>query len=88
MEKPRPVELWTALLVTIPIVVIGGINKQMVPNYKEKGIDGVAVVSAIVSQPDVKAAVKEMWKLNVSFRRLSGNCYTNPIWAKAFGSMP
>lgn len=42
---------------------IGGINKQTVPNYKEKGIDGIAVVSAIVSQPDVKVAVKEMWKL-------------------------
>lgn len=63
MEKPRPVELWTVLSVTIPIVVIGGINKQTVPNYKEKGIDGIAVVLAIVSQPDVKAAVKEMWKL-------------------------
>lgn len=49
--------------VTVPIVVIGGINKKTVPQFKGKGIDGIAVVSAIVSQPDVEAAAKELWKL-------------------------
>lgn len=51
--------------VKIPIVVIGGINKNTLKNFKGKGIDGIAVVSAIVSQPDVTAATKELvhlWK--------------------------
>ncbi len=51
--------------VRIPIVVIGGINKKTIPNFKHRGIDGIAVVSAIVAQPDVENAARElleMWK--------------------------
>lgn len=51
--------------VTIPIVVIGGINKQTIVNFKNKGISGVAVVSAIISQENVEMAAKELltlWK--------------------------
>ena len=33
--------------VSIPIVVIGGINKTTLPDFIGKGIDGIAVVSAI-----------------------------------------
>lgn len=51
--------------VKIPIVVIGGINKQTLGNFKGTGVDGLAVVSAIVAQPDPEAAAREllrMWK--------------------------
>ena len=48
--------------VDIPIVVIGGINKQTLGNFK--GIaDGLAVVSAIVAQPDITAAARELLEL-------------------------
>ena len=49
--------------VDIPIVVLGGVNKTTIPNFKGRGIDGIAVVSAIVSQPDVKLAAGELLKL-------------------------
>ena len=51
--------------VSIPIVVIGGINKQTIPAFRGQGIDGAAVVSAIVAQPDPEAAARELlplWK--------------------------
>lgn len=49
--------------VSIPIVVIGGINSQTIPNLKGKGVDGIAVVSAIISQPDVEKAARKLLKL-------------------------
>ena len=65
----RPVSMEELLkiraAVKIPIVVIGGINKQTLGNFKDTGVDGLAVVSAIVAQPDPEAAAREllrMWK--------------------------
>ncbi|MDP4133414.1 MAG: thiamine phosphate synthase [Bacillota bacterium] len=49
--------------VDIPIVVIGGINKNTVCNFKGLGIDGLAVVSAVVAQKDISAASRELIKL-------------------------
>lgn len=51
------------LAVQIPIVVIGGINRRTIPLFRGKGIDGIAVVSAIVAQPDAEAAARDLWKL-------------------------
>lgn len=48
--------------VDVPIVVIGGINMNTLTNFKNIGIDGLAVVSAIVSQTDVEGAAREMYK--------------------------
>lgn len=51
--------------VSIPIVIIGGINMNTAPQFKGLSIDGIAVVSAIVAQPDVEAAARgllELWK--------------------------
>ena len=51
--------------VSIPIVIIGGINMNTAPQLKGLDIDGIAVVSAIVAQPDVEAAARgllELWK--------------------------
>jgi len=47
-------------VVTLPIVVIGGINKETAPHFHGTGIDGLAVVSAIVAQKDVSAVAQEM----------------------------
>lgn len=46
--------------VTIPMVVIGGINKTTIPNVNGLGIDGICVISAIVAQPDITKAAQEL----------------------------
>jgi thiamine-phosphate pyrophosphorylase len=46
--------------VKIPIVVIGGINKDTVPLFAGTGIDGIAVVSVVVSQKDARGAAREL----------------------------
>ncbi|HCW03879.1 MAG TPA: thiamine phosphate synthase [Clostridium sp.] len=46
--------------VSLPIVVIGGINKATIDKFKGIDIDGFAVVSAIISQPDIRAAAEEL----------------------------
>ena len=52
--------------VSLPIVVIGGINKGNAGRFKPMGIDGLAVVSAIIAQSDIKVAV--------AFQVIIGNC--------------
>jgi thiamine-phosphate pyrophosphorylase len=46
--------------VRIPIVVIGGIGPQNAGQFRGTGIDGLAVISAILSRPDVAAAAREL----------------------------
>ena len=46
--------------VSLPIVVIGGINKGNAGRFKPMGIDGLAVVSTIIAQSDIKAAAAEL----------------------------
>lgn len=46
--------------VTIPFVVIGGINAQNVLTLGGLGIDGAAVISAVISQQDITAAAREL----------------------------
>ena len=46
--------------VKIPIVVIGGINQKTLSNFKGIGINGLAVVSAVIAATDIKAAAAEM----------------------------
>lgn len=46
--------------VSLPIVVIGGINKGNAGRFKPMGIDGLAVVSAFIAQSDIKAAAAEL----------------------------
>lgn len=46
--------------VSIPIVAIGGINKENASQLIGIGINGLAVVSAIISQPDIKQAATEL----------------------------
>ena len=49
--------------VDIPVVAIGGITRDNILELKGCGLDGVAVVSALFAQPDVKAAAAEMLTL-------------------------
>lgn len=46
--------------VSLPIVVIGGINKENAECFKRMKIDGLAVVSAIIAQSNIKAAAAEL----------------------------
>ena len=46
--------------VNIPVVGIGGINRQNAGELVTTGIDGIAVVSAIISQKDIYGAAKEL----------------------------
>lgn len=46
--------------IPLPIVVIGGINKATIPKFQGIDINGFAVVSAIISQPDIRAAAQNL----------------------------
>lgn len=46
--------------VTIPIVVIGGIGPGNASLFCGAGVDGLAVISAILSKPDIRAAAREL----------------------------
>ncbi len=48
--------------VTIPFVVIGGVNKDNISSLYGLGINGAAVVSAIVGKDDIEKAAREMRK--------------------------
>ena len=54
--------------VGLPIVVIGGINKETIPFFHGIDIKGIAVVSAIVSQKDPAKAAKELKSLFMDSR--------------------
>lgn len=49
--------------VSIPVIAIGGINKNNVCQVIDSGADGVAVISAIVGQKDIVKATAEMRSL-------------------------
>lgn len=51
--------------VKIPIVAIGGINKNNVSQLNGTGINGIAVVSAIVAEKDIAGAARNIKKLFV-----------------------
>lgn len=48
--------------VKIPVVAIGGITGENVTKLKGTGICGVAVVSGIFGQPDIKDAAMDLYK--------------------------
>ena len=48
--------------VTIPVVAIGGITVDNVHQLKGSGIEGVAVVSAILAQKNIKKAAEDLRK--------------------------
>lgn len=46
--------------VSIPVAAIGGIHQQNMELLRHTGIDGVAVVSAIFAQTDIRAATEQL----------------------------
>ena len=46
--------------VSIPVIAIGGITKDNVSELAGSGICGVAVISAIFGQNDIKKATEEL----------------------------
>lgn len=55
----------------VPIVVIGGINKTNAASFKAVGVDGLAVVSNIISKEDIAAAtqeLKQIWNNTPTFK--------------------
>lgn len=46
--------------VQIPFVVIGGVNADNIRQLYGLGINGAAVISAVVAQPDITAAAQKM----------------------------
>lgn len=57
--------------VTIPVVAIGGINRDNVLNLSGCGIDGICAISAIFGQQDVREAASELFKLS---KQTVGGC--------------
>ena len=49
--------------VDIPIVVIGGISRENAMLFRPMGVDGLAVVSAVIAQPDIKASAADLKSL-------------------------
>lgn len=49
--------------VTVPVIAIGGINRDNVCEVITAGADGVAVISVVVGDPDITAAARELKKL-------------------------
>lgn len=47
-------------VVKIPVVAIGGINRGNIVDVIRAGADAVAVVSAVVAQPDIRTAAHEL----------------------------
>ena len=46
--------------VSVPVVGIGGLNKNNIPEVISAGIEGIAVISAVVSQEDISASAAEL----------------------------
>lgn len=49
--------------ITLPVVGIGGIGPETVPRLKGTGVDGIAVISAILAQRDIAGAARELKQL-------------------------
>jgi thiamine-phosphate pyrophosphorylase len=49
--------------VKIPVVAIGGITVANAPSLIDAGADGVAVISALFNDPDIRGAAKKFSKL-------------------------
>ena len=55
---------------SLPTVAIGGINKDTIPLLADTGIDGIAVVSAIISEKDIFMAASKIKSLFLSINRV------------------
>jgi thiamine-phosphate pyrophosphorylase len=58
--------------VSVPVVAIGGIGPSNARDVLEAGADGLAVISAVVGQPDVAAAARRLKAVISEYRRKNG----------------
>jgi len=58
--------------VSIPVIAIGGINRQNAGDVIAAGADGIAVISAVVASPDITAAVRELKDIVQESKRSMG----------------
>jgi len=56
--------------VAIPVIAIGGINRENVRDVIEAGADGIAVISAVAASPDITGAARELKDLVRESRRV------------------
>ncbi|MDO5846067.1 MAG: thiamine phosphate synthase [Methanocorpusculum sp.] len=49
-----------AIPARVPVVGIGGLNKENAAAAVRAGLDGIAVISAVVSRPDIRFAAAEL----------------------------
>ena len=56
--------------VSIPVIAIGGINTQNLPQIYGSGINGIAVVSAIFGEPDVQQAARTLRQMTEAFQEM------------------
>lgn len=49
--------------VDLPIVLIGGINKNTIPFFSDYDIAGYAMITPIISQNDIRKSAKELLKI-------------------------
>lgn len=47
----------------IPVVAIGGLNKDTISSLSGTGVDGVALVSAIFAAKDIEGACRELYRI-------------------------
>ncbi|MHB8164689.1 MAG: thiamine phosphate synthase [Methanoregula sp.] len=46
--------------VAVPVIAIGGINRDNIPAVIAAGADGVAIISAVAGAPDITAAARDL----------------------------
>ena len=56
--------------VHIPVAAIGGVNEGNAPQVMETGVAGIAVISGILSRPDIEAAARNLRRI-VDERRVA-----------------
>jgi thiamine-phosphate pyrophosphorylase len=58
--------------VAIPVIAIGGINRENVRDVIGAGVDGIAVISAVVASPDITTAARDLKDLVRESKRSVG----------------
>jgi thiamine-phosphate pyrophosphorylase len=58
--------------VSVPVVAIGGIGPSNAREVLEAGADGLAVISAVVGQPDIVAAARRLKAVISEYRKKTG----------------
>lgn len=56
--------------IALPIVLIGGINEATIPQFYGMKIDGISVVSALISRKDITLAAKQLKELFLQTKKI------------------